>query len=422
MARKRIYYKHDRLRQLRAFRLAYRLGSISKAAASLGVDPPSVSAQVRALESELDIVLFDRSGSGVVLTRAGKRLLEYIEPLVQGVDDLPVMLMKPYEDTEQGCIQCASGGLGATYVLPRYVRQFRDSYPNVCLKVNSRTQRESLNLLKSAKVEFAVGAEIPHLEKTLQYHPMFLFRIVLIASLDHPLAARKSITPEEVGDWAVIKPVAGTYSRQFGEAIARKYEVTFKSEIEVDGWEAIKRYVACGLGVSAIPDIGIRETDRLSVIPLDAYFPVQSFGVFTRRDRGWSPLTLQFLRLMISDFPDSPPPLAANRRSENVDPDGVPTEEDSIVSDERRRNLAVLVDMLVASHHLAGGIEALKQGFPEIIGPFYSSTGTVYHVHSDCNWIPHETNRRYGTGGKRLCSNCAVLFRRMKSLHRGGPS
>ena len=313
MARKkRTYHKRHRLRQLRAFCSAARLGSIGKAAERLGVHPESVSAQLRGLENELDTILFDRSSSGVVLNRAGKRLLKITERLVRGMDELPVELAKPYEPADQDHIQCAAGGLGASYVLPPYVRRFRNSYPNVRIQVNNRSQHEALNLLQRRKVEFALGADIPHPDSTLQYHHVFPYRSVLITSMDHPLAGRSSITPEEVGDWTMIKPAAGMYSRELREAIGRTFGLNFKSVIEVGGWEALKRFVACGLGVSVVPSFGILETDRVTLIPLDAYFPAQSFGVFTQRGRGLSAPALQFLRLMISDFPDPLPALPAD--------------------------------------------------------------------------------------------------------------
>ena len=106
-------------------------------------------------------------------------------------------------------------------------------------------------------------------------------------------------------------PVAGSYSRQFGETAAQQYGVEVNAVIEVGGWGVIKRYVERGaLGISVVPSISILATDRVAVIPLTEYFPTRSFGVYTRRGKYLTPPALRLLRLMIPDFPDPllPPP------------------------------------------------------------------------------------------------------------------
>ena len=314
--RKRIYHKRDRLRQLRAFCHAARLSSITKAAQTLGVSQPSVSIHVRELENELDTVLFDRSGPGIVLTRAGKRFFELAEPLVQRMDELPVTLMERFDDATPDSVQLAASAVGAACVLPPYVRRFRESCPEVRLEVRNCLLREGLDLLLGDEVEFVLGVKDPHPDGTLEFRQIVPYDIVLITSMDHPLAGRTTVSPEEASAWPAIVPAAGTYSRQFGETAASRFGVDINAVIEVGGWGVIKRYVESGLGISIVPSISILESDRVAVIPLSEYFPTRSYGVFTRRGKYLTPPALRFLRLMIPDFPDwPPPPPLADRRT-----------------------------------------------------------------------------------------------------------
>ena len=78
----------DRLKQLRAFCPAARRGSVSRAAEHLMASQPAVSTQIRVLESELGVALFERRGPRIVLTRAGKSLYERAMPLVVGISSL----------------------------------------------------------------------------------------------------------------------------------------------------------------------------------------------------------------------------------------------------------------------------------------------------------------------------------------------
>ena len=84
-----VYYKQNRLKQLRAFCFAVQAGSVSKAAERLFLSQPSVTLQIQALERELAIELFERRGPNIKLTPEGNTLYELALPLVRGMDTLP---------------------------------------------------------------------------------------------------------------------------------------------------------------------------------------------------------------------------------------------------------------------------------------------------------------------------------------------
>src|SRR3546814_4866631 len=84
----RFTYKGDRLKPLRAFCQTARLGSVSRAAEALFVSQPAVTQQLQALERELGVRLFERSGRRLVPTREGETLYELARPLVEGIDGL----------------------------------------------------------------------------------------------------------------------------------------------------------------------------------------------------------------------------------------------------------------------------------------------------------------------------------------------
>ena len=304
----RMYHKRDRLRQLRAFCQAARLESITQAADSLGLSQPAVSLHVRELENEMEAILFDRSGARISLTPAGKRLYDLAESLVQGMDDLSTSFVERLDGAISGRLHLAASTAGAAFVLPPYVKQFRDQYPNVRLRVQNCLLAEGVKLLLGAQVEFVLGAKEPYPEDAIDYFELLPYDIVLITSLDHPLAGRETVTLEEAAAWPAIVPAPGTHSRRFGETAARRFGVEVKAVIEVGGWGVIKRYVAEGFGVSVIPSICLHENDQLSVIPLRKYFRSLSYGVFTRRGKSISAAARRLIRLIAPDFPDPPSP------------------------------------------------------------------------------------------------------------------
>ena len=84
----RFPYKSDRLKPLRAFCQTVRLGSVSRAADALFVSQPAITLQLQALERELGVALFERSGRRLTPTREGQLLYELAQPLVESLDGL----------------------------------------------------------------------------------------------------------------------------------------------------------------------------------------------------------------------------------------------------------------------------------------------------------------------------------------------
>ena len=299
--RKRTYYKRNRLRQLRAFCYAARLGSITQAAARLGLTQPAVSHQVRELEDELEAVLFDRGGARISLTSAGESLYEIAEPLVLGMDGLMDNFGEFVGDEVSGRLDLVASVAGAAVVLPPYIKRLRERYPAIRLRVRSCPVSEGTKLLRDGEVELALGAEDRFAGRVLEYREIVAYDLVLITAPDHPLAGRERVTLKEVAAWPAIVPPVGTESRQFGESVARQLGVDVNAAIEVGGWGVIKRYVETGLGISVVPSICIHETDRLTVIPLSEYFETRSYGVYTRRGQALTQPARRLLQLLIGD-------------------------------------------------------------------------------------------------------------------------
>ena len=299
--RKRIYYKRNRLRQLRAFCYAARLGSITQAAARLGLTQPAVSLQVRELEDELEAVLFDRSGAHISLTSAGKSLYRIAEPLVLGMDRLMDNFGEVTGDEISGRLEVAADAAGAAIVLPPYIRRLREQYPAIRLGIRSCPTGDGMKLLRDGRVELVFGTQIRIATRALEYREIMAYDIVLITALNHPLADRRRVTPEEVAAWPAIVPPVGAESRQLGETAAGQPGVDVNAAIEVDGLGVVKRYVEVGLGVSVVPGICIRETDRLAVIPLKEHFETRSYGVYTRRGQVLTRSAQRLLQLLTKD-------------------------------------------------------------------------------------------------------------------------
>ena len=298
---KALYYKQNRLKQLRAFCYTAQVGSISKAAEKLFLSQPSVSLQIQALERELETALFERNGPNIKLTPEGEILLNLAKSLVQGIDTLSNTFKAHCNKLDVGELNIAAGESTILYILPETMQRFAKSYPGVSLKLHNVTGRDGLTLIRANEVDFAVGSmlDIPN---DTTYHPIFTYNPTLITPLDHPLLKLDNVRLEDISPYGLILPPRHLSTWRIVDLVFSQHNVNYKVALEAGGWEVIKKYVQLGLGVSIVTDVCLKEDDPVGRIPLNRYFPKRSYGIVIRKGKYLSPQAKRFLEMLDSNF------------------------------------------------------------------------------------------------------------------------
>lgn len=282
----RFYYKGSRLKQLRAFCMIVKLGTLSRAAEALFLSQPSVSLQLRALEQELGATLIERRRRRVAPTREGQALYDLALPLIEGLDQLDQRFRALRTGLAGGELHIAAGTSTIQYLLPPIVAAFRERYPAVRLQLHNVTGRDGLALLRSDQVDFAVGSMLD-VPADLSYEPLQSFDPMLIMPPGHPLERKRDVQLEDLSPYGLILPPQRLTTYRLVDLIFQQRKVPFRVAIEVGGWEVIKQYVALGLGISIVTGICIAPEDqaRLAVRNMSAYFPQRSYGVVVRKGK-----------------------------------------------------------------------------------------------------------------------------------------
>ena len=244
------YYKGSTLKQLRAFCVVARTGKMTDAADELFVIQSAISLQIKALEEDFKIVLFERRGPRLQLTPHGKILLDMARPLVEGMDGLGERFDKEVRgNLESGKLVIAAGESTIMYILPKLVSKFQQRYPKIRVQLRNVTGRDGLAMIREDEVDFAIGSMLD-VPSDISYKPMYSFDPALIMPLGHELADKKHIQLKDIAPYGLILPPRRLTTWRMVDRIFQQHGVPFTVVREFGGWEVIKRYVELDFGIS----------------------------------------------------------------------------------------------------------------------------------------------------------------------------
>ncbi len=303
VATPRFPYKSDRLKPLRAFCQTVRLGSVSRASEALYVSQPAITLQLQALERELGVGLFERSGRRLTPTREGQLLYELAQPLVESLDGLDGSFREKVRGLDAGELNIAANSSTILYLLPKIVEYFRAQHPDVRLTLHNAVSADGTDLLRSDAVDLAVGSMLD-VPADLSYAPVYRFEPLLIAPPEHPLIKQRTLKLEDLSPYGLILPPKRLVTYRLVDLVFQQNRVPYTVALEVGGWEVIKQYVAMGMGISIITSICLTDADRgrLAARSLSAWFPARSYGVVVRKGKYLSPQARAFIELIQPDL------------------------------------------------------------------------------------------------------------------------
>ena len=242
------------LPQIEAFLEVARLQNLSRAAASLYLTQPTLTARLQALESRLGATLFERSRRGMHLTEAGEAFLPYAERAVQALRDGSERLAE-LRDGTVGKLVLGAPPTVTTYGLPALLARFHADHPGVRLTVKTGTSEEVLEMVLQEQVQVGLMRFLHHPDVAAV--PVYRDRLVLVAGPDHRLARRGPVRLGDLAGEALVLFGRSSSYRDITEAVFRQAGVLPGSVMELDSIEAAKKMVGQGLGVSVVPETAV---------------------------------------------------------------------------------------------------------------------------------------------------------------------
>jgi len=283
------------LDQLHTFLEIVRLKSFSKAAETCFRTQPAISAQVRQLEQELNTSLFDRLGTRIALTPAGRILAEYAEQIL----DLRRRAQDAINELERvprGALMIAANEATCMYVLPRVFADYTRRFPNVQLLVDRVYGAKVAQAVMENQADFGF-TQLPVEERKLQVVKVHSDEIQLIVPPGHPLARKDSVSCRDIVGHPLLMPKSGNTRSRLNAWMELVEDLT-QISMELDSTEMIKRFVMAGLGISFVAASHSREeveSGRLVALSLAPEPVIRHIGLVYRKDKALSRAALGFI-------------------------------------------------------------------------------------------------------------------------------
>ncbi|HVW76040.1 MAG TPA: LysR family transcriptional regulator [Alloacidobacterium sp.] len=256
--------------RLTVFRAVALQASFRKASEALHLSQPAVSQHIHALEEELGCRLFDRSGTRISLTPAGKVLLKYAERSVRVLDDAKSALAK-LEGEVSGDLRLGASTTVAQYILPRMLGSFLKDNPKVTLSVVSGNTEEIVDLLLKDSIMLGM-IEGPPRSKEVHVEKFLDDQMVLIVPAGHEWSGIGSIPLQSLAKVPLLLREQGSGSRHVVEHALKKAGLSpnrLQIRMALDSTEAIVSGIEAGLGIGFVSQWAISKAARLgTVVPV----------------------------------------------------------------------------------------------------------------------------------------------------------
>jgi DNA-binding transcriptional LysR family regulator len=299
------------LDQLHTFLEIVRLKSFSKAAQTCYRTQPAISAQVRQLEQELNTTLFERLGTRISLTAAGKIFADYAEQIL-ALRRRAQEVINELDRVPRGEIVIAANEATCIYVLPWVFSDYKKRFPNVQLHVDRSYGSRVVAAVLDNLADFGI-TQLPVAEKKLQVVRIHSDEIKLLVPARHPLAVRDSVTCHDIMSFPILLPKGGT-TRARLNAWLEPVEDELHVSMELDSTEMIKKFVAAGLGISFLAASHCKvdvEQGHLATVSLGPEPMIRNLGLIYRKDKGLSKAALGFIQVIIDHAEEKDMLLAA---------------------------------------------------------------------------------------------------------------
>jgi LysR family cys regulon transcriptional activator len=248
------------------------------------------------LEDELGIQIFARSGKHLTqVTPAGQEIIRIAREVLSKVDAIKSVAGE-HTWPDKGSLYIATTHTQARYALPGVIKGFIERYPRVSLHMHQGSPTQIAEAVSKGNADFAIATEALHLYDDLVMLPCYHWNRSIVVTPDHPLAAKGSVSIEELAQYPLVTYTFGFTGRSELDTAFNRAGLTPRIVFTATDADVIKTYVRLGLGVGVIASMAVDPVSDPDLVRLDAQ------GVFSHSTTKIGFRRSTFLRSYMYDF------------------------------------------------------------------------------------------------------------------------
>jgi DNA-binding transcriptional LysR family regulator len=289
------------LRQLRVFETVARLASFTRAAEELHLTQPAVSMQVRQLEDEVGLHLFEKLGKQISLTEAGRELFHYSRSIDQSLQEMEEVV-ESLKGVNRGRLSVAVAST-VNYFAPRLLAAFHRRYPGIGLRLDVTNRERLVHQLQANTVDMVLMGQPPN-GVNVESEAFMDNPLVVVAPLEHPLATEEHVDLVRLAEEVFVMREPGSGTRQAMERFFAEQGIAIRHGMQMTRNEAIKQAVRAGLGLSVVSLHTVElelETNRLVILNVEGFPLERQWHLVYRSGRRLSPAARAFRQFVLDE-------------------------------------------------------------------------------------------------------------------------
>jgi len=303
---------HLTLRQLKVFESVSRNLSFSRAAEELYLTQPAVSMQIKQLEGNVGLPLFEQMGKRIYLTDCGKELYRYSCAISQQLADMELVLAE-MKGMGHGKLTLSVVNT-ANYFTPQLLAKFCQRYPGINVNLHVANRDAVLKQLADNSTDLAIMGQPPDgldiVAESFLDNPL-----VVIAATNHPLAKLKNVKFARLAEEIFLSREQGSGTRSAMERVFAQHKIQPRISMEMETNEAIKQAVQAGMGLGILSLHSIElelETKRLAMLNVEHFPLLRHWFVVHRANKRLSTSGQAFKQFLLAEAEQLAAPVALN--------------------------------------------------------------------------------------------------------------